>query len=334
MFRLFLALNFLLLNLFACAGGYDSCRQKIIDSNAVKHQSLQIPVLKNKKLIYSKYLPNAKIIKYDPFLQLYLVEDRKKFKHPFKINNHLSLGVASVDARRAIEGRIKKRQVGLNSFATFSEKVYTPSLLLNSCCALEGIVTPKGIIEKAYIERFLKSKRSTYGDIGIRVIDNKKAIVINRVNPFIKNNPFLEGDSIVALNGEKVRDSATFMRKILFSKIGYYHKIKVKRASTYVYFKVKTKKRYGGGYISDTFLEQKGIYFSHNLTILKIANEFEGYGLKIGDRLIQVNGTKVSNIADIREHISDFKYFASLLFEREHFQFFVNIKGKVKSAKN
>jgi hypothetical protein len=51
MFRLFLALNFLLLNLFACAGGYDSCRQKIIDSNAVKLQSLQITVLKNKKLI-------------------------------------------------------------------------------------------------------------------------------------------------------------------------------------------------------------------------------------------------------------------------------------------
>lgn len=334
MFRLFLALNFLLLNLFACKGGYDSCKLKITHSQAIKNNSIQIPVLKNKKLVYSKYLPNAKVIKHDPFLSLYLIEDRKKFKYPFKINNHLSLGVASVDKNRAIEGRIKKRQIGLNSFATFSEKVYTPSLLLNSCCALEGIVTPQGIIEKDYIERFLKSKRSTYGDIGIRVIDKNKAVVIHRVNPFIEDNPFLIGDVIVSIDGKKVYNSADLMKKILFSSIGTKHSVKLKRKSKYLNFKVKTKKRYGGGYISDTFLEQKGVYFSPNLSILKIANEFEGYGLIVGDRLMQVNGKKVKNIADIREHISDFKYFASLLFERDNFQFFVNIEGKLKSSKD
>jgi hypothetical protein len=334
MFRLFLALNFLLLNLFACKGGYDSCKLKINDSQSIKNQTIQIPVLNNKRLIYSKYIPNAKIIKHDPFLSLYLVHDRKKFKYPFKINNHLSLGVASVNDKKAIEGVLRKKQVGLNSFATFSEKVYAPSLLLNSCCALEGLVTPEGIIEKEYIERFLKSKTADYGDIGIRVEDSKKFIIIKRVNPFIKDNPFLEGDCVVGYDGKKINNSSTLMRKILFSKIGTTHTVKVKRDSKYFNFKVKTKKRYGGGYISDTFLEQKGIYFSENLTILKIANEFEGYGLKIGDRLIQVNGTQVADIIDIREHISDFKYFASLLFERDGFQFFVNIKGKVKSAKN
>lgn len=334
MFRLFLALNFFLLNLFACKGGYDSCKLKIIDSQSIKNQTLQIPVLENKRLIYSKNLPNAKVIKHDPFLSLYLVEDRKKFKHPFKINNHLSLGLASVDKKRAIEGRIKKEQVGLSSFAIFSEKVNTPSLLLNSCCALEGVVTPRGIIEKAYIERFLKNKSSSYGDIGIRVEDKNKKVIIKRVNPFIKDNPFLEDDIIVSLNGKKVINSATFMKKILFSNLGSTHKVKVKRGSKYFTYNVITKKRYGGGHISDTFLEQKGIYFSPNLEIMKIDNEFEGYGLKVGDRLMQVNGEKVSNIADIREHISDFKFFASLLFEREHFQFFVNIKAKVKSDEN
>ncbi|EDZ61904.1 protein containing PDZ/DHR/GLGF domain [Sulfurimonas gotlandica GD1] len=333
MFRLFLALNFLLLNLFACKGGYESCKLKITDSKSIKYQTLQIPVLKNKRLLFSSHLPNAKIIKYDPFLSLYLVEDRTKFEHPFKINNHLSLGVASVNNKRAIEGKIVKDQIGLNNFATFNEPLATPALLLNSCCALEGIVTPQGIIQKEYLERFLKSKSAQYGDIGIRVDDIKKSITITRVNPFIKDNPFQEGDTIVDFAGKKVKDSATLMRKILFSKVGSTHSVKIKRDSKYFTFKVKTQKRYGGGYISDTFLEQKGIYFSKNLTILKIANEFEGYGLKVGDRLMQVNGVKVSIIADIREHISDFKYFASLLFEREHFQFFVNIKGKVKSNK-
>ena len=121
---------------------------KINDSEAIKYQTLQIPVPNNQRLIYSKNIPNGKIIKHDPFLSLYLVKDREKFKHPFKINNHLSLGVASVNKKKAIEGKVVKKQVGLNSFATFSEKVYAPALLLNSCCALEGIVSPDGIIQK------------------------------------------------------------------------------------------------------------------------------------------------------------------------------------------
>jgi hypothetical protein len=325
MFRLFLALNLLLLNLFACKGGYESCVLKIKDSNSIVNQTLQIPVPKNQKLIFSPYLPNAKIIKYDPFLSLYLVEDRKKFKHPFKINNHLSLGVASVNKKRAIEGKIVKNQIGLNSFATFSEKVTAPALLLNSCAALEGLVTPRGIIEKEYIERFLNSKSSQYGDIGIRMRDEKGLAVVDRVNPFMKDNKFKKGDLIIALDGKKVKDSAIIMKKILFSKVGSSHKVKVKRGSKYLTINVKTKKRYGGGYVSDTFLEEKGIYFSQDLTIMKIANEFNSYGLKVGDRLIQVNAKEVSNTTDIAKHISDFKFFASLLFEREQFQFFVNI---------
>ena len=242
MFRLFLALNLLLLNLFACKGGYESCKLKVTDSQAIKYQTLQIPVPKNQRLIYSKYIPNAKIIKHDPFLSLYLVKDRKRFKHPFKINNHLSLGVASVNKKRAIEGRITKKQIGLNSFATFSEKVYAPSLLLNSCCALEGIVTPHGIIQKEYLERFLKNKSSTYGDIGIRVEDKKGLAVVKRVNPFMKDNPFMKGDCIVGFDGKKIKDSATLMRRILFSKVGSSHKVRVKRGSKFLNIKVKTKK--------------------------------------------------------------------------------------------
>jgi hypothetical protein len=331
MFKLFIALNILLINLLACKGGYETCKLKITDSNSINYQSLQIPVLKNKRLIYSKYIPNAKIIKYDPFLSLYLVEDKTKFKYPFKINNHLSLGVASVDKKRAIEGKITKRQVGLNSFASFGEPISSPALLLNSCCALEGIVTPDGIIEKKYIERFLNTKRVSYSDIGIRVEDKKNQIIVKRVNPFVEKNPFLKGDSIISLDGVKISQSATLMRKILFSKVGTIHIVKVKRGSKYLSFKVKTTKRYGGGYISDTFLEQKGIYFSENLTVLKMSNKFESYGIDTGDRLIQINSIRVNTIADIEELITIFEEPATLLFERNEFQFFVNINKEEKA---
>ena len=330
MLRLTLVITFLFLNLFACKGGYDSCKLKITHSNSIKNSILNIAVPNNKRLIHSAYQPNAKILKQDIFLNLYLIEAKDKFKYPFKINNHISSGIALVDAKSAIEGKIIKGQVGLNNFAIFSEGLKVPALLLNSCCAIEGIVTDKGIIEKEYLERFLSSNSSDYGDIGIRVSDVKRKVTIDRVDPFYKNNPFKVGDVVVSVEGKKIYSSATFMRQILFSKISTSKNLKIKRGTKYHTFKVVVNKRYGGGYISDTFLEQKGIYFSPNLSITQIRNKFTNYGLKIGDKLIRVNGKKVSTTENIALYLNDFNNAVSLLISRNGFEFFVNIKGEIE----
>ena len=190
MLRLFVALTLLLLNLYACKGGYDSCKHKINDSNSVSNTTLQIPVKNNQLLIFSRTTPKGTILKHDPFLSLYLLEDKKGFKHPFKINYRLTLGTACVNKTEAVEGKILKHQVGLNSFAKFGECITVPSLLLTSCCSLEGIATPQGIIEKEYLDRFIKIKKVSYSDIGIRVVDEKKLVIINTINPFMKENPF------------------------------------------------------------------------------------------------------------------------------------------------
>ncbi|RLC45456.1 MAG: Pdz/Dhr/GlgF, partial [Candidatus Cloacimonadota bacterium] len=48
--------------------------------------------------------------------------------------------------------------------------------------------------------------------------------------------------------------------------------------------------------------------------------------LKLGDRLLGVNYKKVKNQEDVMKYISDFKFHATLLFERNaNFQFFVNM---------
>ena len=326
MLRAFLALSFVLFNLQAsCQGGYDSCKQKIIDSKSIVNQTLQIPVDKNRRLIFSTSAPHAKIIKHDPFLSLYLIEDKQCFEYPFTINNNLSLGKASVDKTTAIEGEIVKRQIGLNSFASFSEALHAPALLTNSCCGLEGIVTPRGIIEKEYIQRFLTTKDTAYSDIGIRVKDENNLVIVAAIDPFMKNNPFKKDDCILFLDANKVQDSASLMRDILFAKLGSTHKVKIKRGSKILSLTVKSKKRYSGGYKSDTFLEQYGWLFDKDLNIIKINKNVNNYGLKLGDRLLQVNGKSVKNQQDIIENISDFKDYASLLFERENFQFFVRI---------
>ncbi len=325
MFRLLLALNLLFLNLYACKGGFDSCRLKVTDAGVIGGNSLYIPLKNNQKLIFSTTTPDAKIIKHDPYLSLYLVEDKNGFKYPFRINTNQSLGSFGVDNSSVIEGKIVKRQIGLNSFALFSEPLSAPSLLLNSCCAIEGIVTERGIIEKEYIDRFLKVKNVSYGDFGIRVKDVGSDVVVFSSNPFIKDNGFKKGDILLELDGKKVKSSADFMRDVLFSQIGSIHSVKIKRGDELLALNIKSQNRVGGGYLSDTFLEFLGISFDKNLFIIKIEKKAQHYGLKLGDKLLQVNRRDVRQEGDILVIIDNPKKSADLLFQREDFQFFVKV---------
>ena len=325
MFRLFILFNLLFLNLYACKGGYQSCKLKIKDSKSIQNKQLNLSVKKHQRLIYASKKPVGKILKHDPYLSLYLVEDKKGFKYPFLINYRLALGVAGVDEKRAIEGKIRKHQVGLNHLATFSEPLSVPSILMTSCCSLEGIVTPKGIIEKEYIDRFLKIKKVEYADIGIRVEDKKKLVLVNAINPFIKDNPFRVDDCILAFDGKKVHNASELMRWILFSKIGSQHTVKIKRNGKIISIKVKSQNRYGGGKLSDTFLEFLGLSFDKKLRIVKIEPKAKKYQLKLGDKLIQINKKNITTEAEILKIISHSKESSYLLFERYQFQFFVKV---------
>ncbi|WP_304544755.1 DUF7488 domain-containing protein [Sulfurimonas microaerophilic] len=326
LFRLFLLLNLLLLNLYACKNGYFSCVAKTKDSKTIQNDSLSIPIKGDKRLVYSKKIPNAKILKHDPFLNLYIIKDKKHFKYPFDINMRLQLGSAVVTDKTFKEGKVLKEQVGLNTLGTYSAKIKTPALITSSCCALEGILTPNGFIDKYYLNRFINAKSADYGDIGIRVQDAGKCIKVIASNPYLKNNPLKRGDCILAFDGKKVYSSAHLMRQILFSKVGSKHTIKIKRDGKVYTFNVVANKRTGGGEISDTFLEFRGIFFNKKLYIVGLNQYFKDYGMKLGDRLVQVNGVRVKNQDELREYIENFKDFSSLLFERNNFQFFVNIK--------
>lgn len=324
MFRLFIVLNLLFLNLYACKGGFTSCKQKIIDSNAIQNQQLYIPVNKNQRLIYSKTKPNAKIVKHDKFLNLYLIEDKKPFKYPFRVNNKLSLGTAAIDNKMVLEGKILKHQIGLNKLARYNQPLFVPSILLNSCCALEGIVTPNGIIEKEYIERFLKIKKVEYGDIGIRVEDVKKLIIVNASNRYLKDNSFKVDDCILAYDGKKVHNASELMRWILFSKIASKHTVKIKRALDIFTVNVTITSRGGGGNITDTFLEFLGLSFDKTLHVVKIASKAKKYQLILGDKLLQIDFKNITTQEEILRNIKNNKT-SKLLFQRRGFQFFIKV---------
>ena len=325
-FRL-LILNLLFINLYACKDGYFSCVAKVKDSKSIQNDSLSIPIPNNKRLVYSKKIPNAKVYKHDPFLNLYIIEDKKHFKYPFDINMRLQLGTAAVNGKTFTEGKVLHSQVGLNNLGVYSAKMKAPAIITSSCCSLEGILTSEGFIDKYYLKNFIENKSAEYGDIGIRVADQRKCIKIIASNPYLKNNPLKRGDCVISFDGKKVFSSAALMKKILFSKVGSKHTIQIKRdGKLYTFKDIESLKRTGGGEISDTFLEFRGIYFNKKLYVVKLNKHFKEYGLKLGDRLIQVNGVRVKNQDELREYVENFKDFSSLLFERNNFQFFVNIK--------
>lgn len=327
MLRVFIALNLLLLSLHACEGGFTSCIKKVKDSYSIDNKTIQLPITKDTRLVFSTSKPKGIILKHDPFLALYLVKDTKGFKYPFRINMSEPSGIAAINKTSAVEGRIFKRQIGLNQLGYFKYEVKAPAVLTNSCCSLEGILTPRGVIEKVYINRFLNQKDIRYSDIGIRIQDTKKGIQVTSYDPFMKKNPFKIGDYILSMDGRKVKYSSTLMRRILFAKVGSTHNVKVKRNGKILNIKVRTQERLSGGYKIETYLEKYGLTFDKDLFILKIDKTKKYYGLKVGDQLLKVNTHRVKNQKDVMKYISDFKLHPTLLFERDaNFQFFVNME--------
>ena len=300
---------------------------KVKDSKSIQQNALFIPLQKNQTLFYSLSQKPHKlqILKHDPFLSLYLVKSENSFEYPFKVNMNYTAPLAVVDSQKVSQGEIVSNQVGLNSLATFSQKTHTPAILTNSCGFLEGVVRTKGVIQKEYLKRFIQSSEVEYSDIGIRVKENGGRVVVSSFNPFVKQRDFQIGDTILELNGKKVKSAASFMREILFSKVSTTHKVKIERNGKVFYKELQSTHRYGGGDISDTYLEQKGVYFDKNMRVIKVEPKAKDLKVKIGDKLVQVNGVKIKNQQAVRKSISDYEEFTFLLFERRGFQFFVKI---------
>lgn len=326
MLRLFILFNLLLLQLYACSDDYQGCFKKIRDSRSIQNRQLFIPLENNRRLVYTKDTPNAVILKYDPFLSLYLIKDKTPFKYPFTFNMKRQIHTALIDNKKITEGELTQKEIGLNTFANYTKRTNSVALLTSHCCFLEGINTSLGIIEKAYLKRFITSKSSDYGDIGIRVVDAKGYTIVTASDPFMKNNPFKRGDCIVEFDARKVKNASKLMQDILFSKVGSKHRVKIKRNKKFYTFDVVSDKRYGGGYLSDTFLERKGIYFDETLHVLKLQKEFKQLGVKVGDKLLQVNAVRVTNQEQLRLYLEKSKEYSPMLFQRDNFQFFVKIK--------
>jgi hypothetical protein len=325
--RLFLLLSFFFGNLFSCNAQYNSCIAKVKDSHTLlNNNTISLSIANKKRLIFTFKKPKAHILKYDPFLSLYLIQDKNPFAYPFVFSKQIKNATALVSNKESCMGKFTHRQIGLDHFAKYTQAFSKVALISDACCAVVGIATPKGVIEAGYLRHFIKEKSVFYGDLGIRLGNTKGSACVIAVDPFFEKNPFKVADRLVSIDGRKLHSAADAMQLILFTPLNSRHMIVIQRNKTLMHFEVKTQKRYGGGYLSDTFLESQGAYFSDDLRVIKVEKKFLQAGLLQGDKLIAINKHQVKDQNDIRRYIQKNFKENSFLFERNGFEFFVKIK--------
>jgi hypothetical protein len=328
--RYLLVLLLFTLKIFACYGEFSTCYDKAVDSKTfTSSDTLSVIVDKNSRIFYSAKHPSFKVKKYDYFLGLYLIDDKSGFAYPFIFYTHRDKKLASI-SKRGYKVGYPSRQCGLDHLGKFSKTLSTPSIITDNCCALAGILTKNGLIDKVYLKRFLnfKGKEVTYGDAGIRIEKHKNSLHVRSIDPFFKDQKFKIGDEILAFDGKKVRSVCSLRQWILFAKIGSVHTFKIRRHKKILYIKVKIAKRLGGGLLSDTFLERLGLNLDSNLCISSITSKTTDMQLDVGDCLIQINFEDVKSQKDIQMRIKSGDVDNALLFERKKFQFFIHINGK------
>jgi len=152
--------------------------------------------------------------------------------------------------------------------------------------------------------------------------------LVNRVNPFI-NLPLLPGDKVIKIDKIKYPSLDQIRDRVDNCKSGEKIFFNVVRKNRNYNFKLKCFERVGGGRVSDTFLENFGIWFNKKLIISKIDPNRAGFksGLRIGDRLLKVDGSMVFTQNGVQEILSSYSLKRSkpkaMLWERDNFQFFL-----------
>ncbi|BCZ18564.1 PDZ domain-containing protein [Helicobacter sp. NHP19-012] len=242
---------------------------------------------------HGKLPKGAKILKADPFIGFYLLKtpptefaynlldiDERAYTHP----------LASISTDRATPGRIVKRQEGFLDFAKFSTPVAANGVVSNICYQIYGVGVGGGFIEARYIKRFLRQKSPYYGDIGVRV-RQRGGVVVESIDPFFPNNPFLEQDKITNINGRNINNVREF--EWVVSNLAYQERasVQVLRGGRLRALQVRVDKRYGGFLLPDSFLERFGIRLSPHFVIQTI-NKSRPHDFKllhVGDKLVWIN---------------------------------------------
>lgn len=286
---------------FACglnALDFSHCRNYYKQATTTIDSTLVYSVMYNNKphlIAFSKTpLKSKNIIKKDVFLGLYLLKGQTPLSYTLKPLDNFSRTreLSAINAKDGIKGRVINFEKGIFDLGKFSSNLPKDSVISNICYQIYGIrVDSRFFMPKILIDRFLSEKGGIYGDIGIRVAQNKNDVAVTQIDLFFPDNPFKQGDKILAINKKKIKNLVDFEWSVANLAPKSVAKVTILRANKRLELDVKVDYRYGGGLISDTFFERFGVVFDNNLVIRHIAKElpFSLSQLSVGDELIWIN---------------------------------------------
>ncbi len=153
--------------------------------------------------------PNAKLnkyVKYDPFLNLYLVRtDFSLIPTPMGDEEKLTRNdwVGIWDPNKPYIGHIKylAQNIDEKDQLDFNSKI---GLLGTPCCEMMGIaLNNSSFIGNRYLKHFIKYNDVYWGDIGVDFVVRENKIYVNNVR---KNPQFLINDQVISVDGLPAND--------------------------------------------------------------------------------------------------------------------------------
>lgn len=270
---------------------------------------------------------------YDPFYNFYLIYSKEPLENVLMVDDRNLTKQSQLGVIHPEEINFGKfSHYGDNDLATITFSTKKGTLLVNPCCDMIGVgMGRREFLPNSYLEDLIKRDSPINGYIGVTFTQRNGRVYVKDVDMYLQTINFCPNDEIVSVNGEKITSKSQLQKIVLLAKKDESLDITIKRGGTFKEVKpiVIAKPDYKISNI--TYLEKLGLVFRQNLTISKVLNDSfaQKSGLKVGDKLLEINFKKVKTQTQARDatmFTKDNKF--HLLFSREDFQFFVKFKRK------
>lgn len=321
---------------------FSQCYEKNKQSVVYFGKTRAIAISEKQAIAYSKEKPSVPFVRYDAFSHLYLFDSPKPLI-PVKLKPtaELKLGewLVSMTDNSLVAVNASKIGTSGNELFEFGGVGEVNSLVGGLCCEMYGLgIGDKFFISSEELERFIAGKSVFIPELGVRIIDGNESVMVDFVDPNFKEAKLKAGDSITLVNGKKVSTIAEFVDALKAAKDLPKVTALIQRNNVWMdeiivtakpaVKKTDSKKVPLPESKKETILHTKGFTFDNNLKIgyVKHGSFAEQSGLKVGDRLMQVDGLSVSQIQNADAYLAKIhNRDVSLLFDRDDFQFFVTL---------
>jgi hypothetical protein len=287
------------------------CRKKIVKELYLLEEGYPSWVVSdNESLIFSPAFlaTDHNITKRSPLLGLSIIQHKQPLDRyeEMVIRKPKSSNRFAIDDELYVKGEIVKPQIGME-FAEFSDFIPDNVMIISGCCITAGLsIGGDKFIDADYIKHFIENDNVYLGDVGARFHEQNGKIFVHRVNPFFTQNPFVEGDEILYIDGEQTGSLENFAKNIIFSPPNRVVEFELLRNDELIESSVEVALLMGGGLLSDTFLENIGVWFEDDLFVANIhkGSAFAKSGLKNSYRLVSINGRDVKSEDEVKAFLS------------------------------